>query len=87
MSMHPGRRLREAMEVGPVAAPGAFNALVARAVADSGFDACYVSGGATANVAGYPDVGLITLTEMCRTILVPGEDYRRTARAVDLRHR
>lgn len=48
--------------------PGAFNALVARAVARTGFDACYISGGATANVAGYPDIGLITLTEMCRTI-------------------
>ena len=48
--------------------PGAFNALVARAVAAAGFEACYISGGATANVAGYPDVGLITLTEMCRTI-------------------
>lgn len=49
-------------------APGAFNALVARAVAEAGFSACYISGGATANVAGYPDIGLITLTEMCRTI-------------------
>lgn len=65
---HPGRRLREAMDRGVVVAPGAFNALVARAVARAGFEACYVSGGATANVAGYPDVGLITLTEMCRTI-------------------
>jgi methylisocitrate lyase len=51
-----------------VIAPGAFDALVARAVARAGFEACYVSGGATANVAGYPDIGLITLTEMCRTI-------------------
>lgn len=49
-------------------APGAFNALVARAVAKAGFHAVYISGGATANVAGYPDIGLITLTEMCRTI-------------------
>ena len=56
------------MERGTVMCPGAFNALVARAVARSGFEACYISGGATANVAGYPDVGLITLTEMCRTI-------------------
>ena len=66
--LHPGRRLREAMSRGTVIAPGAFNALVARAVARTGFDACYVSGGATANVAGYPDIGLITLTEMTRTI-------------------
>ena len=65
---HPGRRLREAMVKGTVIAPGAFNALVARAVAGAGFDACYISGAAAANVAGYPDIGLITLTEMCRTI-------------------
>ena len=56
------------MSRGTVVAPGAFNALVARSVASHGFEACYVSGGATANVSGYPDIGLITLTEMCRTI-------------------
>jgi methylisocitrate lyase len=65
---HPGRALREAWERGTVMVPGAFNALVARAAAQAGFEACYISGGATANVAGYPDIGLITLTEMCRTI-------------------
>lgn len=65
---HPGRALRNAWEKGTVMAPGAFNALVARAVREAGFAACYISGGATANVAGYPDIGLITLTEMCRTI-------------------
>jgi len=64
----PGARLRILCERGVVMIPGAFNALVARAVAKAGFDACYISGGATANVAGYPDIGLITLTEMCRTI-------------------
>jgi len=56
------------MDRGVVIAPGAFNALVARAVRDAGFEACYVSGGATANVAGYPDIGLITLTQMSCTI-------------------
>jgi methylisocitrate lyase len=65
---HPGRRLRDAWERGTVMVPGAFNALVARATAQAGFEACYISGGATANVAGYPDIGLITMTEMCRTI-------------------
>ncbi len=67
-NVHPGRRLRDLMASGTVIAPGAFDALVARAVAAAGFDACYISGGATANVAGYPDIGLITLSEMCRTI-------------------
>lgn len=61
-------RLREALDRGAVMCPGAFNALVARAVARAGFEACYISGGATANVSGYPDIGLITLTEMTRTI-------------------
>ncbi|MSR42028.1 MAG: methylisocitrate lyase [Phycisphaerales bacterium] len=63
-----GATLRTLMDKGIVIAPGAFNALVARAVARAGFHATYISGGATANVAGYPDIGLITLTEMCRTI-------------------
>ena len=65
---HPGSRLRALMAQGTVLVPGAFNALVARSVARAGFGATYISGGATANVAGYPDIGLITLTEMCRTI-------------------
>ncbi len=67
-NVHPGRRLRDLMARGTVIAPGAFDALVARAVAAAGFEACYISGGATANVAGYPDIGLITLSGMCRTI-------------------
>jgi methylisocitrate lyase len=65
---HPGRVLRDAWSRGVLMVPGAFNALVARAVREAGFEACYISGGATANVAGYPDIGLVTLTEMARTI-------------------
>ena len=68
MSTHPGRILRDLMSRGTVMCPGAFNALVARAAAKAGFQSVYISGGATANVAGYPDIGLITLTEMTRTI-------------------
>ena len=60
--------LRQLLSRGTVMCPGAFNALVARAVAKAGFQACYISGGATANISGYPDIGLITLSEMCRTI-------------------
>ena len=60
--------LRDAMDKGVVMCPGAWNGLVAAAVAKTGFDACYISGAATANASGYPDVGLITLSEMCRTI-------------------
>lgn len=56
------------MDASVVAAPGAFNALVARAVAQAGFDAAYVSGGATSVAAGVPDVGLLTLEHFCRVI-------------------
>ena len=58
---HPGARLRALMQHDTVMAPGAFNALVARAVAQAGFGACYVSGGAISVGAGVPDVGLLTL--------------------------
>jgi methylisocitrate lyase len=51
-----------------VAMPGAFNGLVARAVADGGFEACYVSGGATSAAAGVPDVGLLSLDHFTRVV-------------------
>ena len=65
---HPGARLRALVEEDVVMIPGAFNALVSIAVREAGFGACYISGGATANVAGTPDIGLLTLTEVARTI-------------------
>jgi len=65
---HPGARLRALVKQDVVMIPGAFNALVGMAVREAGFDACYISGGATANVAGTPDVGLLTLTEVVRTV-------------------
>jgi methylisocitrate lyase len=65
---HPGARLRALVEQDVVMIPGAFNALVSIAVREAGFEACYISGGATANVAGMPDIGLLTLTEVARTI-------------------
>jgi len=64
----PSSTLRARMERGCIVVPGAFNALVARAVAHAGFEACYVSGAATANCSGFPDIGLLSLTEVCRTI-------------------
>ncbi len=51
-----------------VAMPGAFNGIVARAVADVGFEACYVSGAAVSACAGVPDVGLLSLEHFCRVI-------------------
>jgi len=66
--MHPGARLRELMKTRCVGLPGAFNGLVARAVAQAGFDGCYVSGAAVSACFGVPDVGLVTLTEFCGVI-------------------
>lgn len=64
----PGRSLRDALAKGLVTAPGAFNALVARAIARAGFPACYISGAATSVSAGLPDIGLITLDRFAATI-------------------
>ncbi|MDP6542130.1 MAG: isocitrate lyase/phosphoenolpyruvate mutase family protein [Phycisphaerales bacterium] len=65
---HPGKTLRKKLAEGTLMCPGAWNGLVATAIAKAGFQSCYISGGATANSSGYPDIGLITLTEMCRLI-------------------
>jgi methylisocitrate lyase len=61
-------RLRALMDQGCVAMPGSFNGLCARAVAQAGFAATYVSGAATSVCAGVPDVGLLTLEHFCRVI-------------------
>jgi methylisocitrate lyase len=58
------RRLRRLIADQTLQIPGAFNALVARAIEKSGFPAVYVSGAGLSNaVFGLPDVGLFTLTE------------------------
>jgi methylisocitrate lyase len=64
----PGQRLRALMDRSCVAMPGAFNALCARAIAQAGFGACYVSGAATSVSAGVPDVGILTLEHFARTV-------------------
>jgi methylisocitrate lyase len=44
--------------------PGAFSPLVAKAVAEAGFEGVYVSGAALSADLGLPDIGLTTLTEV-----------------------
>ena len=65
------------MEDHCVAAPGAFNALCAKAIERSGFDAMYVSGAATSVSAGVPDVGVLTLDHFARVV-------REAAQAADI---
>ena len=45
-------------------APGAFDALSARLVEQAGFEAVYLSGGAVARSAGFPDLGLMSMSEV-----------------------
>ena len=47
-----------------VVAPGAYDGLTARLIASAGFDAAYMPGAGTAAGLGYPDYGLLTMTEM-----------------------
>jgi len=57
--------LREAISAGPiVVAPGAYDGLTARLVARHGFPAVYMTGAGTSVAHGYPDYGLLTMTEM-----------------------
>lgn len=60
----PGARLRQCLRENIVTAPGAYDGLSARLVAAAGFSAVYASGGAIARAAGYPDIGLLSFTEV-----------------------
>ncbi len=56
-------KLRTFLASGRIAvAPGAFDGLSARLVAQAGFPAVYASGGAIARSAGVPDLGLISMS-------------------------
>ena len=60
-------RLRELIAKGAIMLPGVPNAAIARQVERIGFDAVYVSGAGMANAtAGFPDIGLLTLTEVAQ---------------------
>jgi methylisocitrate lyase len=69
-SVSVSRRLRASFAAPEIlVAPGAYDAITARAVAQHGFDAVYVTGAGTVNAQyGLPDVGLITLTEMSAAV-------------------
>lgn len=59
-------QLRKLIAGGPiVTAPGVFDGLSALLAKRAGFPVLYASGGAIARSAGYPDLGLLTMTEVC----------------------
>ena len=60
------RRLRELLASPDlIVAPGAYDALSARLIAQAGFTVVYMTGfGTAASVLGQPDIGLLTMSEM-----------------------
>ncbi len=63
---HRMRRLIE--RSGYTMVPGAYDTLTARLVEQAGFDAVYLTGGGYSRANGYPDLGLLTLSENVRFI-------------------
>jgi 2-methylisocitrate lyase-like PEP mutase family enzyme len=58
-------RLRALLQQdGMVVAPGAYDCIGARVIEQAGFSAVYMTGAGTAATLGYPDYGLVTMTEM-----------------------
>ena len=57
----------------PLVAPGAFDGLTTKLVEQAGFSAVYASGGAMARAAGYPDIGLMTLSEVADRLRIMTE--------------
>ena len=72
-------RILRSLLAGPelVQAPGAYDGITARLIAQAGFPAVYMTGAGTSAAKGYPDYGLLTLTEMVENAGV-------IARAVDI---
>jgi 2-methylisocitrate lyase-like PEP mutase family enzyme len=63
--MNAPQRLRQLLRRdGMLVAPGAYDCITARTIAQAGFDAVYMTGAGTAAALGYPDYGLVTMSEM-----------------------
>jgi 2-methylisocitrate lyase-like PEP mutase family enzyme len=63
--MSRGRQFRDLLQRdGLVIAPGAYDCITARCIAQAGFNTVYMTGAGTAATLGYPDYGLLTMSEM-----------------------
>jgi 2-methylisocitrate lyase-like PEP mutase family enzyme len=70
------QQLLEKLDI--LVAPGAVDALTGRLIEEAGFQAVYASGAGIANAQfGFPDIGLLTMTEMIESIA-------RIVKAVDI---
>ena len=76
--MHAAARLRQLLRRDEMlVAPGAYDCITARSIAHAGFEAVYMTGAGTAAALGYPDYGLVTMSEMA-------DNAGRLAAAVDI---
>jgi len=67
--MNARKKLRELIaHKGYTIVPGAYDPLTAKLVQLAGFDAVYVTGGGLSRSQGYPDLGLLTMTENVQMI-------------------
>jgi 2-methylisocitrate lyase-like PEP mutase family enzyme len=67
--MTPRLKMRELIaRRGYTMVPGAYDTLTARLVEQAGFEAVYLTGGGYSRANGYPDLGLLTLSENVRFI-------------------
>jgi 2-methylisocitrate lyase-like PEP mutase family enzyme len=57
-------KLRQLLKQDMIVAPGAYDCITARTIAQAGFSAVYMTGAGTAATLGYPDYGLVTMSEM-----------------------
>ncbi|HJU20061.1 MAG TPA: isocitrate lyase/PEP mutase family protein [Stellaceae bacterium] len=63
--MNEAGRLRELLRRdGMLTAPGAYDCITAKLIEKAGFAAVYMTGAGTAATLGYPDFGLVTMSEM-----------------------
>jgi 2-methylisocitrate lyase-like PEP mutase family enzyme len=71
------RELRNLLVPGAgVLLPGVSNALTARVIADLGFSVAYVTGAGIANTSfGFPDIGLVSLTELAEHVAAIREAF------------
>jgi methylisocitrate lyase len=66
-----GNRLAAMLAKGTIIkAPGAHNALAGLIAREAGFEALYVSGGAVTASFGLPDLGILTMEELCLIVRV-----------------
>jgi len=64
MSPHAASLRQQLAAPGMVIAPGAYDAIGARLIEQAGFSAVYMTGAGTSAARGFPDFGLLTMSEM-----------------------